>query len=242
MITAEIEKNLIVSEIEENLQNNNSQKRKFFQEADTLVIGDSDNILNEDSINVAFVKGLDSRINLHLPLLKTSTVKATQRIDDVDDPYLEYQFEYLIAGLESLDLVDLIYTGEDSEIDIVSAKDRVLNLKLPKNTFEPLHSAIKTINPSLLKALLQLQMLPGLQKSNKRFNRKEKKKDRRTSRDAKDLEKFYSSNKYRLPRKEKKDKDLKSDISSDDIHSKKYKELLGLLIAKMLQKILIHLI
>jgi hypothetical protein len=80
--------------------------------------------------------------------------------------------EYFISGLENLDLVDLIYGNDDGDIENITsiARERILNTKLPKSSFEPLFDSIKTNSPILHRSLLQLPIVSGIQKQARLFN------------------------------------------------------------------------
>eukprot|EP01038_Epipyxis_sp_PR26KG_P004035 gene4035-5772_t len=243
VMATEYEKNTLLTEIEESLSSSHS-KPKLEQEDVMQLYSDRDNRISQEAIQIAISHGIDPRFILSSKAkLQPSEIKSTKASDD---SFLEPHLEYFISGLENLDLVDLIYGNDDGDIENISsiARERILNTKLPKSSFEPLLDSIKTSNPILHRTLLQLPIVSGLQKQKKKATRKERKKDKRDKEYLRSEKEKYaqSYSKNRLLKKERKDKssglsfdtqhDDRTEQKSGDFDAKKHNELLGIVVAK----------
>ena len=149
-------------------------------------------------------------------------------VDD-DESNLEFHFDIFFSTIETSNLLDITYNNEE-ECDSFSAKDRLLNMRLPKMSFDPLLNALKVPKPSLHRALSQLPIVTGSQRGKKKIHRKEKRKDRK-DKDSKEKDiKSYSSSARK--KAQRIDRETTENDNSALLEPAKYGELLALLIAK----------
>eukprot|EP01034_Spumella_vulgaris_P022499 gene22499-28627_t len=145
-----------------------------------------------------------------------------------------------------MELADLLYdnSDEDGSGDVISAKDRLLNLKLPSDAFYPLLEQTKHVNPALWRTLGTLPIVSGQSKS-KKSSKKEKRKDRKDrtvtpvddsssgkGSHSKGRTAYRAAGKRRGGQSDTIDTPLQSE--SEDVLSnpKRFRELLALVVAK----------
>lgn len=233
MTSVDLEKSFIISEIEDNLSSTLSNRPKAFQEDVNLQYSERDNLITQETLTFTKLYGLDGRLLNTKQTLKKENVRVT--MDSSTETNLDNQFDYFVSTLESLELIDLIY-NYDEDMDSYSAKERLVNMKLPLVSFETLLEPIKSSDSVLHRSLLQLPLISG---SNK-IKRKAPKKDRRKERKDKDLKEkdriafTYAGLKGRLQRKERKDREGQDfEINEETLSDpNKFRELLAITVGR----------
>ena len=143
---------------------------------------------------------------------------------------MEFHFDIFFSTIDTSYLLDIAYNHEE-DCETFSAKDRLLNMRLPKVSFEPLMSSVKNTKPPLYRALTQLPIFTGLQRGKKKVHRKDKRRDRKEKEAREKDLKSQSTNSSRK-KVQRVDRESLDNDRTNLLEPTKYGELLALLIAK----------
>lgn len=170
------EKTSILSEIEESI-NISTSRPKLVHEDVLSFCDERDFLISAESLQQAAQYGIDARFRkLLTPVVPNSSSTLSSSASSLASPisivvpvltttfttheeaYLDEQFEVFLSVLEQDDIV----IEEDEDVSDLSPKDKVLLLRVPRSTFEPLMNSLKNSNRSALRqTLLQQQLLGG---------------------------------------------------------------------------------
>ena len=208
-----------------------------------------DNFLTLDSMDNAIFNGVDpvfvmpKLVIICLPAFSTSyfyylifcqVSKAICRrdhsADDDNESNLEFHYDIFFSTIDTSYLLDIAYNNEE-DCETFSAKDRLLNMRLPKITFDPLMSAVKNSKPTLYRALSQLPIFTGTQRGKKKAHRKDKKRERK-EKEAREKELKSQSSSSSRKKMQRVDREALDTDRSNLLEPTKYGELLAFLIAK----------
>lgn len=112
-----------------------------------------------------------------------------------EDNDMDSHYEYFFSTLESSSgstLLDIAYNNEE-DFPSFTAREKLLNMQLPKSSFEPLLESVKSSNPQLYTAMNQHTCLSGQSKTKrgKLSSKKEKRKERLEKEIEKDFAKSF---------------------------------------------------
>eukprot|EP01041_Mallomonas_annulata_P001744 gene1744-3367_t len=184
----------ILSEIEEG-QSQSAPRPPKIQDEVLSICADRDFKLSSDALQRAILNGVDPRFTRGQRTSKKLTITSPRKPKNVDDSILEDQFDVLLSRLELFE--EEWVSGEEDNNDN-SARERILGIRLSKNSFEPLMQSLKDTHPVLYRALLQHTMISGRQRTKRtkhsRKNRKKEKRDRERDRDEKESKDLFDDN------------------------------------------------
>ena len=193
-IISEMEENLILASNQHQGSYNSLQGSKGSKDDDVYnLLADRDVHVTKDAIYKGLEYGVDRRfIDIThassssrssakvVQLSKGFTINPSERlIDGVNSSILDEQFEAFLSRLELLESEEFLDSNTDTSS--LSVKDKLLAIKLPKSSFEPLLGPLRSTRPPLYQAVVQHSLLSGKsqnQKTSKKMSKKEKRKDR----------------------------------------------------------------
>ena len=180
-IISEMEENLILASNQHQGSYNSLQGSKGSKDDDVYnLLADRDVHITKDAIYKGLEYGVDRRfIDITyassssrssakvVQLSKGFTINPSERlIDGVNSSILDEQFEAFLSRLELLESEEFLDSNTDTSS--LSVKDKLLAIKLPKSSFEPLLGPLRSTRPPLYQAVVQHSQMSGKSQKQKK--------------------------------------------------------------------------